>query len=173
MNESYSYRLTATLLHHYSTSLISKREFINEVLNINSLSDTDIIDKMQTLKRKRSVYSDKLKISIEKYFGIDDLLIKTRKRTHLIPRYFYFYIRHLLGSGYSELERDTGWNHSSVLHAVRTFEKDIVTDCFLRMKLIDICEKLGVNHFLKDRLRELKSENKTIWVKQPKLRGLF
>jgi hypothetical protein len=61
----------------------------------------------------------KVRAIIEKFYGID-LSLPSRKRTHVYPRYIYFYIcYHNLNMTYYKIAQSVNKNHATVLYGVR------------------------------------------------------
>ena len=61
----------------------------------------------------------KVRAIIEKFYGID-LSKPSRKRTHVYPRYMYFYICYKdLNMTYYQIAKSVQKNHATVLYGVR------------------------------------------------------
>lgn len=81
-------------------------------------------------------------------FGINrnNLFQKTRKRPIVEARHFYFYLRvkEMNYAGYSEIARETLFNHSTIIYAVKNVENLLIVDKSFQEKAKNVINKLAV-----------------------------
>jgi len=94
----------------------------------------------------------KVRAIIEKFYGID-LSKPSRKRTHVYPRYIYFYICYKdLNMTYYQIANSVNKNHATVLYGVRElpyimkYDKKVSQDFqFIKILCNQNHSKMGIN----------------------------